>query len=273
MKFNYRGLDCFYNYNDFGTPHTLVLIHGFGGSSADWEPFVNVVNGRVNTLVLDQPGCGQSDFTSDDYFYTFEGLGELIAELTEFLKIRSTILCGYSAGGRLVYYVTAHKLVKSQMGFIAISTTPGIPIESIRQERREGDIHHAKMIAEHGIEAWVVNWLNLDLFAGLKVMSKEFNEEYRLRRLKNNTEVLQKYLLHSGLGIMEPLQDLLRETEIPGMLVSGGDDPKYCEIGSRVIRLNKRFNHFVIEGAGHTLYLEKPEETFSLINNFLTQLN
>lgn len=273
MFYDYNGIKCFYKYEERGSRHTLVLIHGFGGSSADWEPFVEVLGEKQNYLLIDLPGCGQSEFTSDSAFYTFEGLGGLISSLIDCLSIKSPVICGYSAGGRLVYYITAHNLVKSQAGFVAISTTPGIPDEAMRQDRREGDIHHAKMIAEHGIDEWVENWLNLDLFEGLKYLSPEFNEEYRKRRLKNNTEVLQKYLLHSGLGIQEPLQPELRKTTVPGLLISGGNDEKYCEIGNRVIRLNNKFKHFVIEGAWHTLYLEKPEETARLIENFLTELN
>ena len=273
MHLNHKGIDIYYEFADRGSRHVLVLIHGFGGSSTDWELFTAALPADQSYLLIDLPGCGKSEKARDDGFYTFEGLGDVVASVVRECGVKSTVLCGYSAGGRLVYYITAHQLIENQTAFVAISTTPGIPVEEDRKERRLGDIDHAAKIAEYGIEAWAENWLKLDLFEGLKGMPEEFMKEYRARRVQNDPEVLQKYLLLSGTGIMEPQQPLLRELEIPGLLISGSCDEKYLGIASRVTRVNKLYKHFVIEGGWHTLYIEKPAETVHLIIDFLKELN
>ena len=273
MKLSHNGISIYYDFADRGSRHVLVLIHGFGGSSADWELFTAALPADQSYILIDLPGCGQSEKGSDDSFYTFGGLGDVVASVVGACGVKSAVLCGYSAGGRLVYYITAHRLIDSQTAFVAISTTPGIPVEANREERRLGDIDHAAMISEYGIEAWAENWLKLDLFEGLKQMPEDFMVEYRKRRVQNDPEVLQKYLLYSGTGVMEPQQPLLRELEMPGLLISGSCDEKYLGIASRVTRVNKLYKHVVIEGGWHTLYIEKPAETVKLIIDFLEELN
>ncbi len=269
----HKGIRIYYEFADRGSRHVLLLTHGFGGSSADWDLFTAALPADQSYIVFDLPGCGSSEKGTDDTFYTFDGLGEVAAAVVSACGVTSVVPCGYSAGGRLVYYITAHRMLPGQAAFVAISTTPGIPVEADREERRIGDIGHAGMIAEHGIVAWADRWLSLDLFDGLKQMPEDFMADYRRRRLQNDTEVLQKYLLLSGTGVMEPQQPLLRELDMPGLLISGGNDEKYTGIGSRVTRVNKRFKHFVIEGGWHTVYIEKPAETVKLIIEFINELN
>lgn len=273
MFTEHKGIKIFYEFADRGSRHTLLLVHGFGGSSADWELFTAALPADQSYILFDLPGCGNSEKGADDSFYTFDGLGEVAAAVVQVCGVKSVVPCGYSAGGRLVYYITAHRMLAWQTAFVAISTTPGIPVDADREERRIGDIGHAAMIGEHGIEAWAERWLSLDLFDGLKQMPEDFMKEYRKRRLQNDPEVLQNYLLFSGTGVMEPQQPLLRELDMPGLLISGGNDEKYAGIGSRVIRVNKRFKHFVIDGGWHTVYIEKPAETVKLIIDFLNELN
>lgn len=90
-------------------------------------------------LIPDLPGCGKSSFVDDPWFFSFEGLSELLIELIEEVNINNPILCGYSAGGRLAFYMAANNLLENK-AFISISSTPGLPTDELRAERAAEDI-------------------------------------------------------------------------------------------------------------------------------------
>jgi 2-succinyl-6-hydroxy-2,4-cyclohexadiene-1-carboxylate synthase len=272
MIFNSEQHSIFYEHQDYGSKNTLILIHGFGGDSSDWDELVAELDGRLSYLLLDLPGCGKSEMISDDRYYSFEGLSKLVSELVAYLKIEFPLPCGYSAGGRLVYYLTANEIIPNQNAFIVISSTPGIPIPEIKIERAKQDILLAQAIQDKGIAWWVDYWLSLKLFDGLRILSDEFNHNYFQRKLKNNAETLAKYLRYSGLGVMEPQQEKLRKLDISGLLLSGGNDLKYSEIAGRVIRVNKKFRSVVVQDSWHALHIEKPKETAVLIIDFIKNL-
>ncbi len=272
MYYNFRGLDVYYEHNRTGSKYTLVLIHGLGGYSGDWARMTEAFSEDQSFLIPDLPGCGKSSFVDDPWFFSFEGLSDLLLELIQEIKINNPVLCGYSAGGRLVFYMAANKLLQSK-AFISISSTPGLPTDELRAERAAEDIEHATKIMEFGIDAWVDNWLKMELFDGLKTLPDAFYKEYDLRKRQNSTKILKNYLLNSGLGVMPFLQDKLRTIKQSGLLITGGNDQKYEGIAQRVCKLNKRFQHIVIPEAWHTVYLEKPNETAKTIKDFLAKID
>lgn len=271
MYYNFRGIDVHYEHQRTGSKYTLVLIHGLGGYSGDWSRLTEAFSDEQSFLIPDLPGCGKSSFVDDPWFFSFEGLSELLLELIEEIKVNNPVLCGYSAGGRLVFYMAANEMLKNK-GFISISSTPGLPTDELRAERAAEDIEHAAKIMEFGIDAWVDNWLNLELFDGLKTLPETFYKQYDTRKRLNSAKILKNYLLNSGLGVMPFLQDKLRSVKQPGLLITGGNDKKYEGIAQRVCGLNKRFEHIVIPESWHTVYMEKPVETAKAIKAFLTKI-
>jgi 2-succinyl-6-hydroxy-2,4-cyclohexadiene-1-carboxylate synthase len=271
MYYNFRGIDVHYEHHRTGSKYTLVLIHGLGGYSGDWERMTEAFTDHQSFLIPDLPGCGKSSFVDDPWFFSFEGLSELLIELIEEVNINNPILCGYSAGGRLAFYMAANNLLQNK-AFISISSTPGLPTDELRTERAAEDIEHATKIMEFGIDAWVDNWLNLELFDGLKTLPESFYKAYDTRKRLNSTKILKNYLLNSGLGVMPFLQDKLRSVDQSGLLITGGNDKKYEGIAQRVCGLNKRFAHIVIPESWHTVYMEKPIETAEAIKEFLKKI-
>ncbi|KAB2908629.1 MAG: alpha/beta fold hydrolase [Ignavibacteriales bacterium] len=301
-KLIFNGVGINYLYHNEGSRHTLLFIHGFGGSSRDWESLISYLPPEQSYLTMDLPGCGESEKGDDLNLYSFSAIADIIKTIVKANKIGSVVPCGYSAGGRIVFYLSANEILKTQKGFVAISSTPGIADDLERKKRKKADRALAKEIREKGTAEWLEKWLSLDMFNGLKNLPEEFMSDYREQRLKNDPEVLSNYLLMSGTGVMAPLHSKLSRTGImtplylkisgtgevvlnhskfyggnrfnqKGLLITGKNDLKYCKIAERLSRMNKDFQHFVVKESWHTVYIEKPKETVALILKFLTDLN
>lgn len=84
-----------------GTP-TLVLVHGFTGSSHDFALEVDALAARRRVVTLDQRGHGHSTGTGVLEGYTID---QLVADLSAFLEAVGggpVDLLGHSMGGRVV---------------------------------------------------------------------------------------------------------------------------------------------------------------------------
>jgi pimeloyl-ACP methyl ester carboxylesterase len=79
-----------------GAGEPLVLLHGLGASSADWEYQVPVLSRHFQLVVPDLRGHGASDRAGD---YGVERFAADTWQLLDHLKVRAPRLVGHSMGG------------------------------------------------------------------------------------------------------------------------------------------------------------------------------
>ena len=91
-----------------GTP-TLVLCHGFTGSSLDFALEVDALASDRRVVTLDQRGHGASTGTGRLEGYTIEQLTADLSSFIEALGDGPVDLLGHSMGGRVVMGVVAHR--------------------------------------------------------------------------------------------------------------------------------------------------------------------
>ena len=83
-------------YQQAGTGEPLVLLHGLGASSADWEYQVPELSRHFQVIVPDFRGHGASDRAGD---YSVQRFAADTWQLLDRLKIRAPTLVGHSMGG------------------------------------------------------------------------------------------------------------------------------------------------------------------------------
>ena len=83
-------------YQQAGAGEPLVLLHGLGASSADWENQVPELSRHFQVIVPDLRGHGASDRAGD---YGVERFARDTWRLLDHLKVRAPILVGHSMGG------------------------------------------------------------------------------------------------------------------------------------------------------------------------------
>ncbi len=80
-----------------GRGEPLLLIHGLGGSGADWAFQVAALEKRFRVIVPDLPGSGHSPPPLDEY--TIAGCAAALWSLLDHLGVTRTNIIGFSLGG------------------------------------------------------------------------------------------------------------------------------------------------------------------------------
>jgi len=93
----YRNDELSIHYLQRGRGEPLLLIHGLGGSGADWAFQVAALEHRFRVIVPDLPGSGHSSPPRSEY--TIAGFASALWKLMDHLKIDRPNIVGFSLGG------------------------------------------------------------------------------------------------------------------------------------------------------------------------------
>jgi pimeloyl-ACP methyl ester carboxylesterase len=247
-----------------GKGDTVVLLHGFGEDGGIWDNQIVFLKNKFQLLVPDLPGSGQSELTGD---MSMEGMAATIKAILDTEKINSCTLIGHSMGG----YITlafAEKYPQYLEGFGLFHSTAYPDSEEKKNIRRKG----ITFIRQYGA------------FEFLKTTSPNlFSENFRkkdqnivpdfISSLNNfSPEALVRY--YEAMIQRPDRTDVLKKTKVPVLFVAGESDSavplkdilKQCHLPV--------LSYFYILGqSGHMGMLEEPDESNSLLEDFLNKIN
>jgi 2-succinyl-6-hydroxy-2,4-cyclohexadiene-1-carboxylate synthase len=238
-----------------GEGPSLLLLHGFTGSSAAWAPHRHAWRG-FSTIAVDLLGHGASDAPADPERYRMERCVEDLLALLDTLGIERTAVLGYSMGGR----VALHLALRAQERLWALvleSASPGIAGASERDERLRSDEALAEHIEREGLETFVVYWEALPLFASQARLPAAARDELRRQRLQNDPLGLANSLRGLSAARQEPIRRRLAGLDVPVLVLAGALDEKYCHLARRMATALPCARLEIVPGAGHTVHLEQ----------------
>lgn len=255
--------------NNSSVKNYLILLHGFSGSSSDWNEIIPNIH-NFNIFAVDLIGHGQSDSPNDVSLYTKESMVEQLYQAIKKITEEKILLVGYSMGGRAALSFAANhpEIIK---GLILESSSAGIEDSQQRMERTVSDEKLAQFIESHSMAEFVDYWMNIDLFNSQKNLPKIKLNEIRESKLKNNKTGLANSLRGFGQGIMPHLYNEIKNISTKTLLVSGELDLKYSKINSELLKLFPHAVHKIINSAGHNTHLEQPSSFVNVINDFLSE--
>jgi len=151
-------------YEEHGAGNPLLLLHGFGGCSQNWQPFVSKLSKHNRLIVVDLRGHGYS--TNPHETFTHREVANDVFLLLDRLGIDRFSAMGMSTGGMVLLHMATSQ-PKRIDSMILISATTHFPdqaraimrrasFETIPQEVREmyrecakrGDEQIRKLIAQ-----------------------------------------------------------------------------------------------------------------------------
>lgn len=249
----------------------IFFLHGFSGSSNDWEFLSSKILEGFGIYAVDLPGHGKSDSPDDVSLYQTSFLVKQLFELFETITKDQILLAGYSMGGRAALQFALNFTEKLKC-LILESSTAGIEEDKQRAARIKADEKLARYIETHSIEEFVNYWMNIDLFKSQKKLSKEILTSVKRDKLKNNKTGLSNSLRGFGTGTISVLFNKLKDIYIKTLLISGELDNKFTQINKRMLKLLPNAEHQIIRNTGHNVHLEKPDKFCDVINNYLKKL-
>ena len=243
----------------------LLLLHGFTQTTASFDPLrASLIARNVASQALKLPGH-QAGYGSDHLVTgdLWDGADALVAEGHQGCWI------GYSMGARLALHVAlGHPEAVS--GLVLIGGTAGIDDAAERVARRQHDDALADQIEEIGTEAFLDEWLALDLFATLPD-----DPDRKARRATNSPRGLASSLRLWGTGTMgPPLWDRVGSIDAPTLVLAGELDTKFTALGQRLAHtIGPNAQFLSVPEVGHAAHIEDPETVAGIVAEWLNAVS
>lgn len=121
---------CQLHYEDHGHGAPLLLVHGLGSSTRDWEYQIPVLSRHYRVLALDVRGHGRSDKPREAY--RIADFADDVAALLEHLRLDAVHLVGISMGGMIGFQlgVDRPQLLRS---LTIVNSAPEVKPRNLRE--------------------------------------------------------------------------------------------------------------------------------------------
>lgn len=253
--------------NSTTTP--VVFLHGFTGSSFDWEFLSDKLPDEFEPITIDLLGHGKTSSPKNLKNYSVQSQIEFLDKILTKLNIEKPILVGYSMGGRLAlsYLLNFPNNINSM---VLESASFGFKTKTEREERINSDKILSNKIMNSSIEEFIESWMNIPLFDSQNKLPLPIRKEQTENKIRTNNVIgLTNSLLGFGTGNMINYFNELEKVKTKILLITGSLDSKFTEIAKETNSLFPNSHHSIVGDAGHNVHLEKPEEFLKLLSSFL----
>ncbi len=252
MKLNFRTL---------GAGHPLIIMHGVFGSSDNWQTLGKVFSEKFKVYLVDLRNHGNSPH-SDQFDY--DVMVEDIVELMNDEGIDKAHILGHSMGGKVAMHLaTQHPDKVDKLIIVDIAPKYYAPhhqqifagFHSVDlanlENRKDADNQMSKVISNFGVRQFILK--NLD-------RSKDGSFSWKL-----NLSVIESAIEKVGEGIEGKVS--FNGTTL---FIAGGKSDYVTSDDHELIRsFFPKAEIKVVDGAGHWVHAEKPQELSDMINEFL----
>ena len=246
---------------------TIIALHGFTGSGADFDPISRRLDSPV--LALDLLGHGAAPDPASPRAHRMSAQARRIAAQ---VPDGPVVLMGYSLGGRVA--LRLWPLLKDRLvGMVLIGAHPGLIDPVARAERMAADHALAGQIEERGVAWFVEHWANHPVIRSQASIPDAIRASMEERRRQNRPLGLANSLRGAGQGAADPVWDRLTEIPVPSLVLSGESDQKYRDVCEATARAIPQGRHAVVPSAGHCAHLENIEAAVSLLTDFLAEVS
>lgn len=247
-------------YTEQGQGETVLLIHGFCGSTDYWEYIIPLLSEKCHVLAVDLRGHGESAYNEEPF--EIEDLAKDIKLLLVELGIDKVYMFGHSLGG----YVTlafADIFEDSLKGFGLIHSTAF----SDTDEGKEGRLNAIRKIQDLGIEEFV-NGLIPNLFAEESLTSLP-SEVEKAKRIGYGTNPIAAMETQAAMRKRPDRNYVVEKAKMPVLLLKGTKD-KVVSLDRVATASSPNITEVKLE-TGHMSMLEAPNKLTKAIHSFIEQ--
>lgn len=248
------------NHKILGEGEPLVILHGLFGSLDNWMTLGKKWAEDRQVILVDQRNHGNS-FHSDEFNYSV--MADDLAKLLNHLKINKATILGHSMGGKTAmefainHQEKVEKLIVADIGpkyypvhhHTILKAFYSVPVKELKS-RNEADDMVSKLIPDFSTRQFL-----------LKNLAREkdgFSWKMNLDVIANNIEEVGKAMNQNA------------KFEKSTLFVRGSKSDYILNDDVNLIHsIFSKSKLETIEGAGHWLHAEKPDEFFEVVNSFL----
>ncbi|CAM6124850.1 unnamed protein product [Calypogeia fissa] len=243
---------------DSKTP-TLVFLHGFMGTGADWLPLMDSLSITFRCISVDLPGHGQTTVQEAEGrkpsfselgegqtstsngdtqgAWSMEGLGAALKQLLRKLERGKVTLVGYSMGARIALYMALRHSEQISAAII-VSGSPGLQNPLAQKVRAAQDDALAVLLRDNELQSFVDSWYRQPLWRSLQT-HPDFEVLKRARSENQSSNLLGKALTSFSTGQQPSLWEDLGHCQVPLLMVVGELDKKFVGIAHQMLRASR----------------------------------
>lgn len=232
----------------------VLLIHGAGGSHLNWPPQLRRLSGQ-RVFTLDLPGHGKSEGVGRQDITEY---AKAVFEFMKVLRLSSAVVVGFSMGSAIALSL-ALKYRKRVVGLGLIGSGGKMRVALSTLELASNA--SSFLLA---VETIVENSYGSEVDPRIKELAVEQMQETR------------QAVLYSDLVACDTFDVMERASKIhvPTLLVCGSADRMMPPNRSEYLRDQiEGAQLHILEGAGHMVMVERPDEVAGLLIDFLNQIS
>ena len=245
-----------------GSAPPVLLLHGFMGRGADWDPVAGPLASTHRLLAPDLPGHGRATGLPTST-YTMDGDADALVATLDEVDVERAAVMGYSMGGRLALHC-ALRHPSRVTGLVLLSASPGLRTETERVERRALDAERAAALASD-LPAFLTAWYRMPLF---ETLTEKRRARLIQQRQHNDPTELGKSLAGMGTGAQPSHWEHLRRIRVPAWALAGERDAKFVGLAEQMAEVGP-FDLVTMPGLGHALIAEAPDALAHLLSRLL----
>ncbi|MDG2380103.1 MAG: alpha/beta fold hydrolase [Pirellulaceae bacterium] len=231
--------------------NSLVLIHGFLGSPADWGEVQSSLSCVSDSITIPSANCWQS------------GIEAICRDLPP-----DCVIVGYSMGARVALGCALADSERKIRAAVFVSGNPGLA-GKFRENRWQKDLEVCEMLARGPIDEFLRRWYRQTVFQPRN--AAEINslvaQKVNLDR-QRQIELMRTYSVAKQPNYWAGLSEL----KIPVAVVAGELDDKYVDISRQMVERIPKAELHLAANCGHIVHRERPMWFVSMLEQFVTRL-
>lgn len=234
---------------------TALLVPGYTGSKEDFAPLLDAIAADgFRAVAIDLPGQFESPGPDDESAYLPPALGQVLAALVEHLTAegKPVLLLGHSYGGLVA---RAAVLAGARVGGLTLMDTgpSALPDGPRRAALGLGE----PLLRQQGIEAaYQVRAQMNERFPSWTAIPAELKAFYRHRFVTSSPAGLLG--MADGLRYEPDLVDVLRERNVPALVVAGEGDDAWSVASQQEMAARLHAPFALVPNAAHSPNTENP---------------
>lgn len=243
------------HYKSIGSGDTaLVFIHGWGGDMRYWRDQIPAFAGKMRVLLIDLPGHGQSDKPKTDY--TMDLFAKAVNAMLEDAHVDKAVLVGHSMGTPVI----------RQFYRLFPNKTRGLVVV-------DGSLRGSKLTKEQ-LDSFVNRFTGPD-FKGTyhKFTDSMFtpNTPAAVREdIKQWLPSAPQYVAVSAMKAMfDPAIWTDNPIHVPTLVIMAKSPRWSADYQAYIRKLAPGVEYHAMDGVGHLLMMEKPDEFNGILAAFL----
>ncbi|SUI86383.1 2-succinyl-6-hydroxy-2,4-cyclohexadiene-1-carboxylate synthase [Shewanella morhuae] len=257
-------------YGDTSLP-TLVLLHGFLGTKADWLPLMPTLSQHFHCICVDFAGHGDNQAEgATEAKFDFNFCTQDIMTRLDSLKLNTEMfhLYGYSLGGRIALHL-AKAYPQRLLSLNLESCHPGLKDQQEKHTRSQNDAQWAERLLNLNSKDFLSLWYQQPVFADISAAKIKSLIEYRTHILNMHPkQILKQVFLATSLARQVSLWDVPSQLACECHFFAGSQDAKFHALAQEW-QLHAPILVHRINGAGHNIHQAAPEVLVSTLVKLL----